>query len=68
MGGLLWLAARFLPAPGADSHVLAQAIALMVLIAGAIAVYGLFLALSGVIKWGEAVNAFRQNRPADLRE
>ncbi len=68
MGGLLWLAARFMAPSGADSHVLAQAVVLMVLISGAIAVYGLFLALLGVIRPDEAVNAFRQNRPADLRE
>jgi putative peptidoglycan lipid II flippase len=66
MGGLLWLAARFLPAP--DSHTLMQALSLMLLISGAIAVYGLFLALSGVIRRDEAVNAFRQKRTADLRE
>ena len=68
MGALLWLMAGFLPASGRESHGLAQAVFLMVLISGAIAVYGLLLALSGVIKRGEAVNAFRQNRPADLRE
>jgi len=66
MGGLLWLAARFLPAP--DSHTLTQAISLMVLISGAIAVYGLLLAASGVTNWGETVNALRQKQPADLRE
>ena len=42
MGGLLWLAARFLPAPGAGAHTLAQAAVLMVLISGAIAIYGRF--------------------------
>jgi putative peptidoglycan lipid II flippase len=68
MGGLLWLAARFLPAPGADSHALVQAISLMVLIAGAMTVYGLLLAVSGVTNWGDTVNALRQNRPADLRD
>jgi putative peptidoglycan lipid II flippase len=66
MGGLLWLMAGFLPAP--DAHALAQAVFLMVLISGAIAVYGLFLALSGVIKRDEAVNAFRQTAASDLRE
>jgi putative peptidoglycan lipid II flippase len=68
MGGLLWLAARFLPAPGTDAHALAQAALLLLMISGAIAIYGLLLALSGVTSWGETVNAFRQNRPADLRE
>ena len=47
MGGLLWLTARFVPAPGADAHGLAQAAFLMVLISGAIAIYGLLLALFG---------------------
>ena len=68
MGGLLWLAARFLPALGTDAHGLAQAALLILTISGAIAVYGLLLALSGVVRWDEAVNAFRQKRPADLRE
>ena len=68
MGGLLWLAARFLPTLGAGVHALAQAAVLMVLISGAIAVYGVLLALSGVTNWAETVNALRQTRPADLRE
>jgi putative peptidoglycan lipid II flippase len=68
MGGLLWLAARFLPALDADAHALAQAMFLMVLISGAIAIYGLLLALSGVTNWDESVNALRQKQPADLRE
>jgi putative peptidoglycan lipid II flippase len=67
-GGLLWLTAGFLPALGRESHGLTQAVFLMVLISGAIVVYGLFLALSGVIKRGEAVNAFRQTAASDLRE
>jgi len=41
---------------------------LMVLISAAIAVYGLLLALFGVTNWGEAVSAFRQTTPADLRD
>ena len=68
MGGLLWLAARFLPAPGTDAHGLAEAALLILMISGAIAIYGLLLALSGVTNWGETVNALRQNRPAGLRE
>ena len=67
MGALLWLMARLLPAPGADAHGLAHAMLLMVLISAAIAVYGLFLVLSGAIKWGDAVNAVRRTAPADLR-
>jgi putative peptidoglycan lipid II flippase len=68
MGGLLWLTARFLPAPATDVHGLAHAMLLMVLISAAIAVYGLLLALFGVTNLGEAVSAFRQTTPADLRD
>ncbi|SHG32245.1 murein biosynthesis integral membrane protein MurJ [Bradyrhizobium erythrophlei] len=67
MGALLWLMARLLPAPGADAHGLAHAMLLMVLISAAIAVYGLFLGLSGAIRWDDAVNAVRRTKPADLR-
>ena len=63
MGGLLWLATRFACRSPA-LHGLAQAVALLVLIAAGIAIYGLFLRLFGVIGWREAVNAIRQNRPA----
>ena len=69
MGGLLWLAARFLPMPrrrrawpragrspdGAD-------------IAAQSRFTACFWPCSGVTNWGETVNALRQNRPADLRE
>ena len=68
MGGLLWLAVGFLTAPGTDAHGLAHAVLLMALIAAGIAVYGLFLALSGAIKWNDAVNAIRQTGRADLRD
>ena len=68
MGGLLWLMARFLPAAGTDAHGLAQAVLLMVLISAGIAVYGLFLTLSGAIRWNDAVNAVRPTGPADLRD
>jgi putative peptidoglycan lipid II flippase len=62
MGALLWLATGFVPMAG--THTVAQVIALLILIAGAIAVYGLFLALLGVTSWREVVNAIRQNRAA----
>jgi putative peptidoglycan lipid II flippase len=65
MGGLLWLAATFLLAPNA--HGLVQAILLAVLIAGGIAIYGLVLALLGVIRWDDAVRAIRQSGGSDLR-
>jgi hypothetical protein len=38
------------------------------LIAGGIALYGLFLGLSGVIDRAEVVNAFRQNTRSGLRD
>jgi len=68
MGGLLWLIATFaLPltthAPG-----LAQAILLLILIAGGMAIYGLLLAQFGVIAWGNAVIAIRRTRSSDLRD
>jgi putative peptidoglycan lipid II flippase len=62
MGALLWLATGFLPIAGMQA--VAQMIALLILIAGAIAVYGLFLALLGATSWREVVNAIRQNRAA----
>jgi putative peptidoglycan lipid II flippase len=46
------------------SHIVVQVIGLLVLIAGGIAAYGLFLALFGVTGWREAVNAVRQKRAA----
>ena len=67
MGGLLWLTARFVPALGTDAHGLAQAALLTVLIPGAIAIYGLLLALFDVVRWNEAVNAIRQGTASDLR-
>ena len=68
MGGLLWPAAKFALPLAATAHGLAQAALLGVLIAGGIAVYGLFLALSGVISWSEAVGAIRQSRAPGLRD
>jgi putative peptidoglycan lipid II flippase len=64
MGGLLWLMTGFALPPGAGAHGLVQALILLVLIGGGIAIYGLFLRLFGVTGWREAVNAIRQNRPA----
>jgi putative peptidoglycan lipid II flippase len=68
MGALLWLTARFVPALGANTHGLAQAMFLMMVISGAIAIYGLLLALSGAIRWNDAVNSVRQTAPGDLRD
>jgi putative peptidoglycan lipid II flippase len=68
MGGLLWLMATYLPAPAAATHSIAQAVVLGLLIAGGMAIYGLLLALFGVIKWADAVSAVRQTTPPDLRD
>jgi putative peptidoglycan lipid II flippase len=68
MGGLLWLTGRLLLSLTGSAHGLAQAAVLMVLIAGGIAVYGLFLALFGVTTWNDAVHAIRQTTPSDLRD
>ena len=63
MGGLLWLMATLALPLTAPAHGLAQAAGLVVLISGGMAIYGLLLALFGVIGWGEAVSAIRQTRP-----
>jgi len=64
MGGLLWLALRWLtPVLAASSHGLV--IVLPILIIAGIAIYGLFLRLFGITGWRETVNALRQ-APGDL--
>jgi putative peptidoglycan lipid II flippase len=68
MGGLLWPSAAFVLPLAAGAHGIARAVLLGVLIAGGIAVYGLLLALFGVIGWNEAVRAFRQSPARDLRD
>jgi putative peptidoglycan lipid II flippase len=68
MGGLLWLTARVALPLVPDSHGLALAFVLAVLISGGIAVYVMLLALSGVIGWGEAVHAVKQTTASGLRE
>jgi len=67
MGGLLWLAAPFMLGLGESAHRLVQAILVVTLISAGMAIYGLLLALLGVIRWGEAVNAIRQTSGAGLR-
>ena len=67
MGASLWLAARLALRQSADIHGLVQATALLVLIVGGIAVYGLLLALFGVTGWRDALNAIRHSPPGDLR-
>jgi putative peptidoglycan lipid II flippase len=66
MGGLLWLAARQTPVEGL--HGLSEAVVLLSLVAGGIALYGLLLRLFGVIRWHEAVNAIRLKPPSGLRD
>jgi putative peptidoglycan lipid II flippase len=72
MGGLLWLAAHFALAQsetihGETIHGFARAAALLALIAGGIAVYGLLLGFFGVTSWRETLNAIRQPSRSDLR-
>src|SRR2546429_4142509 len=68
MGGLLWLIATFALPLAANAHGLAPAILLLILIGGGMAIYGLLLALFGVIAWGDALRAIRQTKPSDLRD
>ena len=58
MGAPLWLAASL--EGGADVRGVVQGGLLLVLIGGAIAVYGLLLSALGVAGWRETVNALRQ--------
>ncbi|MGB8401198.1 murein biosynthesis integral membrane protein MurJ, partial [Bradyrhizobium sp.] len=66
MGALLWLKAAFVLPLAANAHGLVQAAVLLILIVGAIAIYGLLLWLFGVTGWREAVNALRRTAPGDL--
>jgi putative peptidoglycan lipid II flippase len=68
MGGLLWLMATFVLPLTATTHGVAQAIVLLMLISGGIAIYGLLLALFGVTRWGDAVSAISQTTASDLRD
>ncbi len=63
LGALLWLAADF----AVGVHGLVQAVMLLVLIAAAIAAYGVLLAAFDVTGWREVVNAVRQRETGDLR-
>ena len=67
MGGLLWLKAAFVWPLAANAHGLAQAAILGILIIAGVAIYGLLLALFGVIGWADAVGALRRSPPRDLR-
>jgi len=68
MGGLLWLMATFVVPLTATAHGVAQAVVLLMLISGGIAIYGLLLALFGVTRWGDAVSAISQTTASDLRD
>jgi putative peptidoglycan lipid II flippase len=61
MGGLLWQAAPLVQASAGASAALHLILAAMLIGAG-IVVYGLFLALLGVINWNETISALRQSR------
>ncbi|WP_027580930.1 murein biosynthesis integral membrane protein MurJ [Bradyrhizobium sp. Ai1a-2] len=63
MGALLWLLQELSPL-AAGSRGLVQVVMLFAVIFAAMASYGLFLKLFGVIGWREAVAAIRQNRAA----
>jgi putative peptidoglycan lipid II flippase len=67
MGGLLWVMTQFTLAHSATSHGLVQALILLCLIGGGMAVYGLLLGLFGVTGWREALDAIRRRPPGDLR-
>ena len=68
MGAALWLAAPLMLVSGTKPHGVAQALGVATLISGGIAIYGLFLALLGVIRRGEVVDAIRQARGSGLRD
>jgi putative peptidoglycan lipid II flippase len=66
MGALLRLGTRLLPDPAIPAHSLAQAAALVLLIAAGITGYAGFLWLFGVTDWRQAVHAMRRPRSGDL--
>jgi len=68
MGAVLSLATRSLPASIATTSGALQAVALVTLISGGMAAYGLLLARFGVIDWGTALGAIRRTTAADLRD
>jgi putative peptidoglycan lipid II flippase len=60
MGGLLWLSAPFVLA-SANASAALNILLVAALIAGGMAIYGLFLALLGVLRWVDAISALRQS-------
>jgi putative peptidoglycan lipid II flippase len=67
MGSGLWFAAAVVWPPVLNAHGVAQAAILGVLIVAGVAIYGLLLALLGVIHWADAIGAIRHSPPGDLR-
>ena len=67
MGALLWLVAHVMLAPAGHLQGAAQALVLLVLIAGGIGIYALALAKFGVIAWRQALDAIKSRPPNDLR-
>jgi putative peptidoglycan lipid II flippase len=61
MGGLLWLSAPLALVSTANASTPLHLLLVAVLIAGGMVVYGLFLALLGVISWVDAIKALRQS-------
>jgi putative peptidoglycan lipid II flippase len=67
MGVVLWLVAHLALAAASNMHGVAQAIVLLVLISGGIAVYALVLGFFGVTGWQQTLDAIRRSPPDDLR-
>jgi putative peptidoglycan lipid II flippase len=67
MGGILWLASRFVPGLATGAHGITQAVVLVLSIGGGVAIYSLLLSRLGVIGWSDAIGAVRQSAGADLR-
>ena len=68
MGGLLWLIATLALPLSATRMASRRPPVLVMLISGGMAIYGLLLALFGVVAWGDAVSAIRQTTASDLRD
>jgi putative peptidoglycan lipid II flippase len=67
MGASLWVMARLALRQSTNGHGAAQAVTLVVLIVGGIAVYGLLLTWLGVTGWRDALAAIRRRPSGDLR-